>query len=373
MSNSVDAVQGGGISDSANVAVLPLSPGQKLRAAREKAGLSIDEVASLLFLHVDFIVHLETDQFDALPGPTFAKGYLKAYARLVNVPCETVLSLYGDSCSEGAPNKTSGNLNSVPRMTAYGPVASGGQSKRMPIRGLFSLLPHVLTVLVILAGLGWLFLQETPALDRAIVIPFLKAASKAEIAQSHQSSSTPAEPEAHSSLSVEGDNSGQSTFSASVSPENQPATARVDDSEVNKVEEPVSVHVGTVVDQPLKSESLLSQLPKVWGGEQLPGMRVKHVSSQPGMGDSFSIDVELKDQLGVELNPNRLRLAFLETAKVYVEDGAGVSAHNETHARGSEVQVALFGPPPYLITVSTPEAVAVRFNDQPVVLPRTGS
>ncbi len=60
------------------------SPGQALREAREKFGLSVEEVASELNLSVSQIHALEENRFEALPGKTYVQGYLKSYARLLN-------------------------------------------------------------------------------------------------------------------------------------------------------------------------------------------------------------------------------------------------------------------------------------------------
>jgi cytoskeleton protein RodZ len=61
-------------------------PGKKLRAAREARGLSREEVAAQLRLQVRLITALEEDDYDTLPGQTFVTGYLRNYARLLELP-----------------------------------------------------------------------------------------------------------------------------------------------------------------------------------------------------------------------------------------------------------------------------------------------
>ncbi len=63
-----------------------LTPGEYLRQAREKYGLSVEDVATELNLTVAQICSLEDNRFGDLPGKTYILGYMKAYARLVN--CE---------------------------------------------------------------------------------------------------------------------------------------------------------------------------------------------------------------------------------------------------------------------------------------------
>lgn len=68
------------------VAVAPgQNPGELLRLAREKRDWSQAEVARKLNLTVSSLNHLETGAFDKLPGHTFARGYIRAYAKLMDL------------------------------------------------------------------------------------------------------------------------------------------------------------------------------------------------------------------------------------------------------------------------------------------------
>ncbi|MEJ2755010.1 MAG: helix-turn-helix transcriptional regulator, partial [Gammaproteobacteria bacterium] len=95
-----------------NVAMLPFSPGQKLRVAREQAGLSQAEVAEKLFLHVGFVAHLENDAFDLLPGATFIKGYIKSYCRVLGIKPEPLIALFNElEIDVDEPSSTTGQVN----------------------------------------------------------------------------------------------------------------------------------------------------------------------------------------------------------------------------------------------------------------------
>ncbi len=68
------------------VAVAPgQNPGELLRLAREKRDWSQAEVARKLNLTVSSVNHVETGAFDKLPGHTFARGYIRAYAKLMDL------------------------------------------------------------------------------------------------------------------------------------------------------------------------------------------------------------------------------------------------------------------------------------------------
>lgn len=64
---------------------MPTNPGESLRQAREIKGLSIAEVATQLNLTPQRLAQIEAGAFDKLPGHTFARGYVRAYAKLLEM------------------------------------------------------------------------------------------------------------------------------------------------------------------------------------------------------------------------------------------------------------------------------------------------
>ncbi|MEX5687381.1 helix-turn-helix domain-containing protein, partial [Pseudomonas silesiensis] len=72
------------------VAANRVNPGDTLRQARESNGWSLAEVALKLNLTVNSLGNLEAGAFDKLPGHTFARGYIRAYAKLLGMD-QTVL------------------------------------------------------------------------------------------------------------------------------------------------------------------------------------------------------------------------------------------------------------------------------------------
>ncbi len=70
----------------------PELPGKRLSAAREAKGLTREGVAAQLRLQLRHIIALEEDDYDALPGPTFTTGYLRSYARLLELPEDSIVA-----------------------------------------------------------------------------------------------------------------------------------------------------------------------------------------------------------------------------------------------------------------------------------------
>lgn len=67
------------------LAVSRSNPGETLRKARENKNWSLADVAGQLNLTAQRLGQLEAGQFDQLPGHTFARGYVRAYAKLLGM------------------------------------------------------------------------------------------------------------------------------------------------------------------------------------------------------------------------------------------------------------------------------------------------
>ncbi|MGA8278528.1 MAG: RodZ domain-containing protein [Rhodanobacteraceae bacterium] len=64
------------------------SLGERLRVARERKGLALEEAAALLKLPARLLARLESDDYSKLDHGVYLRGYLTSYARLVDVPVE---------------------------------------------------------------------------------------------------------------------------------------------------------------------------------------------------------------------------------------------------------------------------------------------
>ena len=81
------------LDDVAPIALLP-GPGEQLRTAREAAGLSVHEISAHLRLDSRVIQALEADDYAKLPAPTFIRGYLRGYARFLDIDPEPVIRAF---------------------------------------------------------------------------------------------------------------------------------------------------------------------------------------------------------------------------------------------------------------------------------------
>ena len=71
-----------------------LSAGQMLKEAREKLKLTRAEVAEHIYLRAQVIIDLENDHYSQLGAEVYIRGYLRNYAKIVNLSPETVLMAF---------------------------------------------------------------------------------------------------------------------------------------------------------------------------------------------------------------------------------------------------------------------------------------
>lgn len=68
----------------------PSSIGDKLREAREAKGQSLEDLASQTRIPIRHLQHIEREEWDALPAPTYCVGFVRAYANSVGLDGEVL-------------------------------------------------------------------------------------------------------------------------------------------------------------------------------------------------------------------------------------------------------------------------------------------
>lgn len=78
-------------------------PGAALRRAREAAKLTVQDVASQMNLDAHVITALEADDYAHLAGPTYTRGYIRNYARLVSLDPAPLVATFNYFAQEPPP------------------------------------------------------------------------------------------------------------------------------------------------------------------------------------------------------------------------------------------------------------------------------
>lgn len=126
-------------------AVQRVNPGDSLREAREARGWQIAEVAAQLNLTPQRLVQIEDGAFDKLPGNTFARGYVRAYAKLLDMDQSRLVLEFDQFTGSDAVGSNVHSLGHIEE----------------PVRYSQSVLRFVsFALLVVLGGVGFYWWQE---------------------------------------------------------------------------------------------------------------------------------------------------------------------------------------------------------------------
>lgn len=144
-------------------AVQPLSAcGGVLKAAREAMGLSIHEVSGQLRLGVKQIQAIEQDDFAQLPQASIVRGFIRNYARLLNIDPQPVLLAYQQLVPQPVPTSLSVRSNARHSVIE-------GHTQRVKPQGLLTLL--LLLGALAIAAYFYLSHVKPQALNEATLSP----------------------------------------------------------------------------------------------------------------------------------------------------------------------------------------------------------
>ena len=68
--------------------------GPRLRRARLRRGIEIDQIADVTKVSATFLLGIEEEAFDDLPAPVYVRGFLIAYARAIGLDARKVAASY---------------------------------------------------------------------------------------------------------------------------------------------------------------------------------------------------------------------------------------------------------------------------------------
>lgn len=117
-------------------------PGETLRKARETRGLALNDVAVSLNLAPVALKNLESGAFDRLPGHTFARGYIRAYAKLMGMDQDLLVREFDQVTGTDASGSS---VNSLGRLEEPARLS----------QGLLRMVTLTLLIVLVLAGFLW--------------------------------------------------------------------------------------------------------------------------------------------------------------------------------------------------------------------------
>lgn len=160
----------GDLSESGDARFLSFLPGQRLRKARELRKLTVAQVSEQLRLSLAYIDALETDRYERLPEPAFVRGYLRSYARLLNLSADDVISKYDQYL-----NNVSGKQQALPDSPVQLLDRLSGQTVRYGRRMLWIASAVFIVVFFVVGVMGYGLMRHSrdaePVVPDASVLP----------------------------------------------------------------------------------------------------------------------------------------------------------------------------------------------------------
>src|SRR6187397_2727244 len=145
----------------------PRSIGERLRAGRERAGLSVAAAAEKLHLDMKVIEALEADRFAELGASVYVRGHLRRYGDFVGEPGAELVNSYSARDARPAPP----DLTQIPH-----------PERRADPRTLVTPLVGLSCAAVLLAAIWWVLRgshSATPDAASALPAPVLQPADAA--------------------------------------------------------------------------------------------------------------------------------------------------------------------------------------------------
>ena len=298
--------------------------GERLKQARDAAGLSKQALADKLFLKVAIIEQLESDNFESNTSATFVKGYIKLYAKNVGVAAEPLLEMFEKQ--QGEQKQVPQKLQSFSRRVSN----EATDNRWMMVTYL------ILTIVIALLVIWWYQQPNTTEMetDEGVL---------GRVEQSSEPSSTEESLPLASSLDAE-------VFAA-----NDADDTAVADTNAKTTDTLAGAGV-TSLDQ--------ADTPSAADTEGQPAEDIAN-SAFDDVTQAFEANApDLELVSGSDLETVELVFTFADDCWVNIEDATGTAIAYGTKVRGRVMPVS--GVPPFEITLGAPQNVSITYDGEPV-------
>lgn len=314
-------------------------PGQVLRAEREALGVTTRDVAETLNLAVSMVEAIEADDYEQMPAAVFARGYIRAYARLLSLEPEPLVARFPEDA--GATN---GNGPSSPRV-----VELLRQNSRL-VAGAGGLV-----LLVLLAV--WLWPDSKPAAEFGSGSQAdTPTAGTETVDDSEAASAAPGggvtTEAAEGSLPVD---APASSSRAPASPDPVAATLATTDGD-----EAPAVSASETASEPDRQVDIPAT-----PAPPKPVVRTENTSAQPDTAGAPRADPPGVRRI-TEFGSDRLSFEFSEDCWVEVKSATGRRLYSNLSV--ADGTLALVGQGPFRILLGYAPGAQMSFNGEPVSL-----
>lgn len=331
------------VADTNNTSVRTPSVGRSLREAREQLGMSVNDVANRIKFAPKQIESLEADDYVRLPEAAFVRGFVRSYARLLQLDPAVLLA-------------------SLP--VSHIPTASAQSVKSVdiPMPTVFTARKHnviwLAAALVVALSLAIFdrVNDRSTVTDKAVMKNAVEPLELPKVATDSAVDPLTASPD--NTNDEQADSRKPSSKSAGgvvTTSESKPNQAEVK-TEVRSTQETTplqpAVGVAPVVSAPAQKTA----------APQAVASALVHGRPAP------AVDVQPRENSGVSGAEHALRIELDEDAWVEVKDGSDKLLISKMHSAGSLIRVT--GKAPMLVTLGNARAVRLFDNGKKVKLER---
>ncbi|MGM0906601.1 MAG: RodZ domain-containing protein [Pseudomonadota bacterium] len=324
-------------------------PGQILKEAREAKGLSQREVADQLRLRKQIIELLEADDYSTFSTPTFIKGYLRAYAKLLDLDDTELFQAYK---AKGFQEVQSSQMQSFSR-----------RKKHQENDNRLMLITYVVIIVVIALVIWWWqepdlgFNEEINGTQESSEVAPAEVEDEADSVGGIEISNQPTEPQIgpdeedavlESDVETEDTNVAVESVQEPATEDGEPSSESTDNTVADA--EPIT----EVTDSDQSSTESVE--------EATPQAEPTETDAEPEPTEAAPVPTEQSEQS--EANSASLVLDFNEECWVKIDDATGETQAVGVKAAGYRMPVP--GEAPFSVTLCKPEAVNVSFNGNAV-------
>ncbi|MFT7688369.1 MAG: cytoskeleton protein RodZ [Candidatus Azotimanducaceae bacterium] len=329
------------MSEMPDTPAIKMTVSMALSSARTEMGLSQKDVADVLFLNLAFVKNIDDDEIDKISKKAFIKGYLRSYAKLVNLDPDAVIELYspGVAREESVVPKQTTRPDAISKISFTGPVLISG------IVGL--------VCLALIVVLVWYFAGEED--DVPVVTSSPRVSQEApkdipeQVEDSFQEFDSPTSiAEQNTDTAVINDFAESNTSESNAIDANQDelVTSLSESSSTDSLNDVINNVVDKLSAADASEDDIEDDSPAIVIQRSTSGL-TNYISVNAGSGDD-------------------LNFVFTDDCWLEVEDATGKSIFGDLGRAGDDLTIT--GQAPFRLLVGKPNVITVTYNGDDVDL-----
>ncbi|MGJ8514763.1 RodZ domain-containing protein [Carnimonas bestiolae] len=334
--------------------------GEMLRSARERKGWGLEQAAAQLNLRPSLVNGLETEEYDQLRIPAYRRGYLRAYARLLEISPDAVLKAHDATHGAGEePIRPSTPIKPIKRPSKLGKFA-------------FRLISLIVVIALIAVTVLWW--RSHSGSDFSAHQQ--NNSSSSQLALDNESSSSNA-PDTSNADTATASDSTQNTAANSSSADQgtasdsndntsaAPANGSNDAANNTSNDQGLQMNVGQGVDGAKMTASEAEAMSRREQEQQAQNAQ-NNANANATNGATSNANASDSEQASAAADSNSIALSFQNESWTRITDASGKRVLDGLQKAGSQQTVS--GTPPFRLVIGNSSSVSVNYDGEAVDL-----